>query len=80
MSYDKASYSLAFIDGIFFNKNHFDSFLCQKKMVFYLKSLKKVERKEEVKSSSRNIIFGAFLSGLGFLHLYAFESLHFFCR
>lgn len=49
-----------------------------KKMVFYLKSLKKVERKQEVKSSSWNIVFGAFLSGLGFLCLYAFESLHFF--
>lgn len=37
-----------------------------------------MEIKWEVKSSSWNTIFGALLSGLGFLHLYAFESLHFF--
>lgn len=37
-----------------------------------------MEIKWEVKSSSWNIIFGALLSGLGFLHSYAFESLHFF--
>lgn len=34
--------------------------------------------KREVKLSSWNRIFGALLYGLGFLHLYAFESLHFF--
>lgn len=37
-----------------------------------------MEIKWEVKSSSWNTIVGALLSGLGFLHLYAFESLHFF--
>lgn len=47
-------------------------------MVFYLKSLRKAKIKREVKLSSWNRIFGALLYGLGFLHLYAFESLHFF--